>query len=155
MPSSSDDGQTQSQPAATPPEAVRVLIVDDNPSFTELLAAALETADGVDCVGTASSAAEGFARVVELAPSVVLMDLMMPGVDGLAATRELARISPRTAVAVVSAHSDEAWVARAEDAGAAAYLPKGGSLAEMIAMIRTARPGPMVVAPSLRLRRLA
>jgi DNA-binding NarL/FixJ family response regulator len=154
MISSSKKDRTPSYPlGSTPTEGVRVLIIDDNRSFADLLASALGTVDGIDCVGTASSAAEGFARLAELSPSVVLMDLIMPGLDGLAATRELARISPGTAVAVVSAHSDQAWVARAQDAGAAAYIPKGGPLTEMIDMIRTVRPGPMVLVPSSRLRR--
>lgn len=143
-----DDGQTQDPGAATEP--VRVLIVDDNPSFADLLASALETVEGIVCVGTASSAAEGFRKVEELAPSVVMMDIMMPGLDGLAATSELRRISPETAVAVVSAHSQGEWIARAADAGASAYIPKGGSLAEVIAVLRAARPGPMAVAPSLQ-----
>jgi DNA-binding NarL/FixJ family response regulator len=129
---------------------VRVLIVDDNRSFADLLRAALDTVDGVECVGTASAAAEGFQRVAELAPSVVVMDIMMPGLDGLAATRKLREISPDTAVAVVSAHSEGEWIARAEDAGASAYIPKGGSLDEMIEVLRAACPGPMIVTRSLR-----
>ena len=144
--SSGEDRPTQPRPA----EQVRVLIVDDNRSFTDLLSAALDTVDGVDCIGTAASAAEGFRQVAELAPSVVVMDIMMPGLDGLAATRELRQISPGTAVAVVSAHSEGEWIARAEDAGASAYIPKGGSLDEMIEVLKTARPGPMMVSASLR-----
>lgn len=136
--------------AATCPAAVRVLIVDDHPAFVSLLSAALEYVDGVDCVGTASSAAEGLRRVAELRPSVVVMDIMMPGVDGLAATRELRQVSPGTAVAVVSAHREREWIDRAEGAGASAYIPKGGSLQEMIETLQSARPGAMVVAPSLR-----
>jgi DNA-binding NarL/FixJ family response regulator len=150
--SSKKDGTESCPLGGTPTEVVRVLIIDDNRSFADLLASALGAVDGIDCVGTASSAADGFARVVELAPSVVLMDLIMPGLDGLAATRELARVSPGTAVAVVSAHSDQAWVARAQDAGAAAYITKGGPLTDMIDMIRTVRPGPMVLVPSPRPR---
>jgi DNA-binding NarL/FixJ family response regulator len=144
--SSADNRPTQPRPA----EQVRVLIVDDNRSFTDLLSAALDTVEGVDCVGTASSAAEGFQQVAQLAPSVVVMDIMMPGLDGLAATRELRRISPGTVVAVVSAHGEAEWIARAEDAGASAYIPKGGSLDEMIEVLKTARPGPMMVSASLR-----
>jgi DNA-binding NarL/FixJ family response regulator len=131
-------------------DPVRVLIVDDNGSFADLLRSALDTVDGVECVGAASSAAEGFQRVAELAPSVVVMDIMMPGLDGLAATRQLREISPDTAVAVVSAHSQGEWIARAEDAGASAYIPKGGSLEEMIEVLKAACPGPMIVTTSLR-----
>ena len=148
----SNEENTPDQPAAAGASTgnVRVLIVDDNRSFAGLLASSLDTIEGVECVGTAASAAEGFAQVAELVPSVVVMDIMMPGVDGLAATRELRQISPGTAVAVVSAHKDGDWIARAEDAGASAYIPKGGSLDEMIEVLKTVCPGAMVVAPSLR-----
>jgi DNA-binding NarL/FixJ family response regulator len=129
-------------------DQARVLIVDDNRSFADLLSAALDTVEGVECVGTASSAAECFQRVMELGPSVVVMDIMMPGVDGLAATRELRQLNPGTAVAVVSAYSDGEWIARAEEAGASAYIPKGGSLLEMVEVLAAARPGRMTVAPS-------
>jgi DNA-binding NarL/FixJ family response regulator len=131
-------------------EDVRVLIVDDNRSFAELLASALDAVHGIECVGTACSAVEGFQRVADLMPSVVVMDIMMPGLDGLAATTRLRHISPDTAIAVVSAHSQGEWIARAEDAGASAYILKGGSLAELIKVVSAARPGTMVVAPSLQ-----
>jgi DNA-binding NarL/FixJ family response regulator len=149
---SNEDRQTRrpATPSRPATESVRVLIVDDNRSFADLLWSALDTVEGVECVGTASSAAEGFQRVAELAPSVVVMDIMMPGLDGLAATRKLREISPDTAVAVVSAHSEVEWIARAEDAGASAYIPKGGSLDEMIAVLKAACPGPMIVTTSLR-----
>ena len=126
-----------------------VLIVDDHRSFADLLAAALGSVPMMRCVGTASSAAEGIRLVAELAPSVVVMDIQMPGTDGLAATRRLRQASPRTAVAVVTAHRDGDWVARSAQAGASAFIPKSGSLAEMVEMLREARPGRMVVAPSL------
>ncbi len=127
-----------------------MLIVDDNRFFAEMLATALGAVEGVTCVGTASSAVEGFQRVAELRPSVVVMDIMMPGLGGLAATTELRRTSPDTAIAVVSAYSENEWIARAQDAGASAYISKGGSLTDMIEVLRTARPGPMIVAPPLR-----
>src|SRR4051812_5774724 len=126
-----------------------VLIVDDHRSFADLLEAALGSAEGLRCLGTASTAEEGIRRVGELHPSVVVMDIQMPGTDGLAATRELRRASPMTAVAVVTAHQDGEWVARAARAGASAFIPKNGSLAEMITLLREARPGRMQVAPSV------
>jgi DNA-binding NarL/FixJ family response regulator len=144
-------GATQPTQVRQLPEwaEVRVLIIDDNPSFTDLLSSALSTVDGIECVGTASSAAEGLLRVREVRPSVVLMDIMMPGLDGLSATRQLRQFSPGTAVAVVSAYAQGEWIARAADAGASAYIPKGGSLDEIVEVLRATRPGPMIVAPSL------
>jgi DNA-binding NarL/FixJ family response regulator len=126
-----------------------VLIVDDHRSFADLLSAALESVPGVRCLGTAASAAEGIQRVRELSPSVVVMDIQMPGTDGLVATRRLHEASPRTAVAVVTAHADGEWVARAAQAGASAFIPKNGSLVEMITMLKAAKPGPMRVAASM------
>jgi DNA-binding NarL/FixJ family response regulator len=123
-----------------------VLIVDDHRRFADLLSAALETVPGIRCLGTAGSAAEGLQRAAELAPSVVVMDIQMPGTDGLVATRQLRAVSPDIAVAVVTAHLDGEWVARAAQAGASAFIPKTGSLTEMITMLKAARPGPMRVA---------
>jgi DNA-binding NarL/FixJ family response regulator len=127
-----------------------VLVVDDHRSFSDLLTAALSSVPGFRCLGTAASAAEGIEMAARLKPDVVVMDIQMPGTDGLAATRRLRQASPGTAVAVATAHTDGEWVARAAQAGASAFIPKGGSLAEMIDLLRTARPGRMVVAPSLR-----
>ena len=126
-----------------------VLIVDDHRCFTDLLAAALDAVPGIRCVGTASSAAEGLERVRELSPAVVVMDIHMPGTDGLEATRRLRRASPDTAVAVVTGYQDGEWVSRAAQAGASAFIPKGGSLAELISMLKAAKPGRMSVAPSV------
>jgi DNA-binding NarL/FixJ family response regulator len=126
-----------------------VLIVDDHRSFADLLSAALETVPGIRCLGTAGSAAEGVKQAAELSPSVVVMDIEMPGTDGLVATRRLREASPGTAVAVVTAHRDGEWVVRAAQAGASAFIPKTGSLAEMISMLKEAKPGRMSVATSI------
>ena len=84
-----------------------------------------------------------------LRPSVVVMDIQMPGMDGLAATRQIRAVSPGTAVAVVSAHSDGEWIARAARAGASAFIPKGGSFLELVDLLRAARPGKMLLPASL------
>jgi DNA-binding NarL/FixJ family response regulator len=100
------------------------------------------------CVGTASSAAEGVAAAERLRPSVVVMDIQMPRQDGLMATRRIREVAPDTVIAVVTAHRDPEWVSRAAQAGASAFIPKDGSLLEMIDVLTRVRQGQMLVAPS-------
>jgi DNA-binding NarL/FixJ family response regulator len=124
-----------------------ILIVDDHRSFADLLSAALDTVPGMRCVGTAATAAEGVAKAAALRPDIVVMDIQMPKQDGLQATRHIRDAVPETLVAVVTAHRDPDWVSRAAQAGASAFIPKDGSLAEMIDVLRNVRAGKMLVAP--------
>ncbi len=126
----------------------RILVVDDHRSFADLLAASLNIVPGMTCVGTASSASEGIARAAELQPDVVVMDIEMPKQDGLQATRRIRDVAPDAVIAVVTGHGDAEWISRAAQAGASAFIPKGGSLLEMIDMLQRVRPGQMIVAPS-------
>ena len=127
--------------------APRVLIVDDHRTFAELLSGALQAA-GMEVVGTAHSAAQAVAMAQDVQPDVVVMDIQMPRQDGLSATRRLREVAPTTVVAVVSDHRDPEWVVRASQAGASAFIPKEGSLAEMIDVLTRVRAGQMLIAPS-------
>lgn len=132
-------------PPATIP--VRVLVVDDHRTFAELLSGALE-ASGMNPVGIAQSAAQAVAMAEELRPDIVVMDIQMGREDGLAATRRIRELVPEAVVAVVTAHRDPDWVVRAAQAGASAFVPKNGSLAEMLDVLRHVQRGQMLVAPS-------
>jgi DNA-binding NarL/FixJ family response regulator len=83
-----------------------------------------------------------------LSPDIVVMDIQMPREDGLSATRRIREAAPDAVVAVVTAHRDPDWVVRAAQAGASAFIPKDGSLAEMLDVLGRVRAGQMLVAPS-------
>jgi len=125
-----------------------ILVVDDHQSFADMLSAALDTVDGLTCVATAGTAAEGIALAARLRPSIVIMDIQMPGQDGLMATRRIREVAPDTLIAVVTAHRDHEWISRAAQAGASAFIPKNGSLEEMLDVLQRVALGRLIVAPS-------
>jgi DNA-binding NarL/FixJ family response regulator len=128
---------------------IRVLVVDDHDTFAELLAFALETEAGFECVGTAGSAAAAVEVALRTRPDIVVMDIELGPDSGLAAARRIRDVLPETVIVVVSAHCDPSWVAKAAQAGASAFAAKSGSLREMVAVLRSARNGSMLVAPTL------
>jgi two-component system, NarL family, nitrate/nitrite response regulator NarL len=103
---------------------VRVLVVDDHQALREALVALLE-AGGFEVVGAAADGADACVLASELAPDVVLMDLSMPVLNGLDATRLVGEAMPDTAIVVVSAFDSPELKRQAFAAGAVAYLPKG------------------------------
>jgi DNA-binding NarL/FixJ family response regulator len=128
-------------------DGARVLIVDDHRTFADMLAWSLEGA-GMVPVGTANSAAEAVAMAAELRPDIVVMDIEMPTEDGLSATRRIREVLPEAIVAIVTAYRDSEWVGRAAQAGASAFIPKDGSLTEMLDVLSHVRAGHLLVAPS-------
>jgi DNA-binding NarL/FixJ family response regulator len=106
------------------PDPIRVVIVDDHKMFAEALRVLLEADGRIALVGTATSAEEGIELAVAERADVVVMDITMPGMDGLEATRRLHEARPESAVVVISGTADFADAARA--AGAEGFLTKGG-----------------------------
>jgi DNA-binding NarL/FixJ family response regulator len=106
------------------PDPIRVVIVDDHKMFAQALRVLLEEDDRIALVGTASTAEQGIELAVAERADVVVMDITMPGMDGLEATRRLHEARPESAVVVISGTADFADAARA--AGAQGFLTKGG-----------------------------
>jgi DNA-binding NarL/FixJ family response regulator len=125
-----------------------VVIVDDHRTFAELLADAISANANFDVVGVATSGQQGIDFAMQAKADLVVMDIEMPREDGLSATRRLKAMAPQTVVAIVTAHRDPEWVARAAQAGASAFIPKDGTLAEMLAVLEEAKLGEMTVARS-------
>jgi DNA-binding NarL/FixJ family response regulator len=127
---------------------VRVLVVDDHRSFAEMLSWALQSVPGMESVGVAGCAAEGVSMAAELQPDIVVMDIEMPGVDGISATGRVRMVAPDAVIAVLTAHCTGDWLFKAAQAGASAFIAKNGSVGEMISMLRQAQHGHMLVTDS-------
>ncbi|WP_238845949.1 response regulator transcription factor [Nocardia terpenica] len=136
-------------------EAIRVLVVDDQQIVREGLVALLGLSDEVTVVGAVGDGDQALRAVAELGPQVVLMDLRMPGTDGVAATERIARDYPRTAVLVLTTYSDDDSIAGALRAGARGYLTKDAGRVEITAAIRAAAAGQSTFDPAVSQRLVA
>ena len=127
---------------------VRVLIVDDHDLFRSGLRNLLED-EGVQIIGEASAGQEALNIVREVAPDVVVMDLNMPGMGGVEATRHISSIAPLTRVVMLTISDQDNDVIDAILAGACGYLLKDSSIQELIAGIRAAARGESLISPTI------
>jgi NarL family two-component system response regulator LiaR len=133
-------------------EPITVLIVDDHAVVRHGLHTFLEAAGGFSVVGEASSGGEAVLMVADLAPDVILMDLVMPEMDGIQATRLLKAQSPRSQVIVLTSYHEDEQIFPAIRAGALSYLLKGVSLPELSEAVRKAARGEVVMHPRIAAR---
>src|SRR2546421_9172195 len=129
-------------------EEVRVLIGDDHDLFRSGLRNLLEE-EGVQVVGEAAAGQEALKIVREVAPDVVVMDLNMPGMGGVEATRHISTIAPLTRVLMLTISDQDNDVIDAILAGACGYLLKDSSIQELIAGIRAASLGESLISPTI------
>ena len=130
-------------------EPIRVFVVDDHPMIRMGLAAMIDAQPDLQRVGEAGSGAEALRLAPALAPDVVLMDLIMPQMDGIAATAALRRVLPQTRFVILTSMVDPGEVERATAAGATGYVLKNASAAELVAVIRAAHAGRRSFAPEV------
>jgi DNA-binding NarL/FixJ family response regulator len=135
--------------------AVRVLLVDDQPLFREALGVLLGARDGIEVVGEAGDGADALRQVRALAPDVVLMDLRMPVLDGIAATRRLREEHPQVRVLALTTFDGDEEVFAALRAGAVGYLLKDTSGDRLAEAVRTAAAGGSTLEPSVAARVVA
>jgi NarL family two-component system response regulator LiaR len=134
------------------PESITVLIVDDHSVVRRGIRALLEAEEGFTVVGEAGSGGEAVLIAADLAPDVVLMDLVMPEMDGVAATRLVKARSPRSQVIVLTSYHEDEHIFPAIRAGALSYLLKGMGLAELTEAVRKAARGEAVMHPRVAAR---
>ncbi|MEV0156110.1 response regulator transcription factor [Micromonospora sp. NPDC050686] len=133
---------------------ISILLVDDHPVVRAGVAGMLDGEPDLAVVGEAASGAEAVTAVRALRPDVVLMDLRMPGLDGVTATAQVLVAAPATRVVVLTTYETDADILRAVEAGAAGYLLKDVSRADLVQAVRTAARGGTVLAPSVATRLL-
>ena len=131
---------------------IRLLVADDHALFREGLAALLSTTKEVELVGEAASGEEALAQAKALSPDVILMDINMPGMDGVQATRTILLDQPEIAIVMVTMLEDDASVFSAMRAGARGYVLKGAHHEELLQAIRAAAGGQVLFGPNIAAR---
>jgi DNA-binding NarL/FixJ family response regulator len=134
------------------PERIRILLVDDHAVVREGLRAFLALQDGFEIVGEAADGEEAVERASELEPDVILMDLVMPKLDGVSAMRELRRRGGSAHVIVLTSFLDDDRLLPALEAGAAGYLLKNSQPTELARAVRAAQAGEAIIDPTAAAR---
>lgn len=133
-------------------DPLRVLIADDNAQFRQGLRALLSAAAETELAGEAATGQEAIALAERLQPDVILMDISMPGLNGLEATRRILRVSPHIGVLMLTMFEDDDSVFEAMQAGARGYLLKGALKAEILRAIRGVANGEAIFGPAIARR---
>jgi DNA-binding NarL/FixJ family response regulator len=137
------------------PVPLRIVVADDQASVREGLVALLGTVPEIEVVAAAANGAEAIRLVAEKSPDAILLDLHMPVLDGIEATRRLTREHPGVAVVVLTTYVDDSSVLAALQAGARSYLTKDADCADIVAALRSAVTGLSVIDPAARAALLA
>ncbi|MFQ6122010.1 MAG: response regulator [Dehalococcoidales bacterium] len=130
-------------------DKIKILVVDDHAIMRDGIRALLGIHDDIEIVGEASEGKEAIEKALELAPNVVVMDIAMPGMDGLEATRRIRKKNPKVKVLVLTQHDDREYVLSAIKAGTAGFVPKRALGSELVSAIRAVYKGDSFLYPSV------
>lgn len=131
---------------------IKVLIADDHHLVRTSIANILHNEDGMQVVGEAADGEEAIRQARRLRPDIVLMDVRMPGIGGLEATRKIARGMSDIKVVVLTAYLEEIFAQRLLDAGASGFISKGSEMVEMIRALRSIHAGQRYISPEIAQR---
>jgi DNA-binding NarL/FixJ family response regulator len=135
-------------------EPIRIVVVDDHPVVRGGLIALLRSIPGLDVVGEATDGATAVEAAAELRPDVILMDVRMPGMDGIEATRQIRDRTPQSRVLILTMHDDDATVFTAMKAGAQGYLLKEAEQDHIVRAVRGVVAGEAIFGPGVAARML-
>ncbi len=134
------------------PRKISILIADDHEVVRNGIRSYLETLSDFQVVGEATSGEEAIELVSELIPDIVLMDLIMPGLDGIETTRRIKQISPRTQVVVLTSYHEDAHIFPALKAGAISYILKDMKMEKLVEALHRALQGEVTLHPRVAAR---
>jgi two-component system response regulator NreC len=129
-------------------DKIRILVVDDHTIMRDGIRALLSLHDDIEVVGEASEGKEALDKAQELMPDVVIMDIAMPGMDGLEATRRIRKKHPKIKVLVLTQHDNKEYIISVIKAGASGYVPKRALGSELVSAIRAVQQGDSFLYPS-------
>ncbi len=133
-------------------QKIKVLLADDHTVVRQGLKALLGAEPDIEIVGEAENGRQSIQMAKELQPDVIVMDIAMPSLNGLEATRQITRAQPKTKVIILSSYSDDEYVQQLTEAGAAGYLVKQTAANELLKAIREAQRGNAYFSPAIAKR---
>ncbi|OGO24991.1 MAG: DNA-binding response regulator [Chloroflexi bacterium RBG_16_50_9] len=130
-------------------QKIKVLIVDDHAIMRDGIRALLSINDDIQVAGEASDGKEAIKKMSELEPDVVVMDIAMPGMDGMEATRQIIKANVKVKILILTQHDNKEYILSAIKAGAAGFVPKRAMGSELVSAIRAVYRGDSVLYPSV------
>ncbi len=136
-------------------EKTRILLADDHPLLREAMRSSIDQQEDMEVVGEAGDGEEAVRLTLEMEPDIVIMDIVMPRLNGIEASKRIKTANPTTAVLMLTAYDDDRYVLGLLEAGAAGYLLKSARIRDVVEAIRTIRMGESVLHPSIIAKLLA
>ena len=133
----------------TSKKKIGIVIADDHPLLREAMRNAFEKHDDMEVLGEAGDGEEAVKLSSELKPDIVIMDIVMPNLSGIEATKQIRKVSPTTAVLILTAYDDDRYIIGLLEAGAAGYLLKSARGQDLVGAVRTVHAGESVLHPTI------
>ncbi len=128
---------------------IRVLLVDDHAIVRQGLRALLDSHENIEVVGEAENGRVAFEKTEQTVPDVVVLDITMPNLNGIEATRQIKKLNPKIKVIVLTVHDNEEYVYQTLQAGASGYLLKESAVSDLVSAINAVKKGDIFLSPSI------